>query len=137
MDIVFSANNREEILKLPIVPPDLTWDSPQTNETFDTIQQGELNLIGLKGLVSFSISSFFPMKRYPFAKSAVLGNQAVTFFEKWRKKRVPIRVVITNKKGQELLNLAITIDNFTHGFDQAGDIQFTLDIKEYRFPRVT
>ncbi|MEH6940774.1 hypothetical protein [Bacillus sp. JJ722] len=131
MDVVFSANNRKETLKLPIVPEGLEWPRPQKNETFDTIQKGEIKLIGLKGLIRFSISSFFPMKPYPFAKSKVMGKEAIAFFTKWQDKRQSIRVVITNKSGLELLNIPVTIENFTHGIDRAGDIPYKLDIEEF------
>jgi hypothetical protein len=131
MNIVFSANNRKETLKLPIVPPELEWDYPQKNETFDTIERGEINLIGLPGLTTLSITSFFPMKSYRFAKSKVLGKEAISFFIRWKKKRQPIRIVITSKSGLELLNISVSIERFVYGPDRTGDIKYTLDLREY------
>jgi hypothetical protein len=132
MDIVFSANNRKEVLVLPIVPSDLSWDSPSNNETFDSIQLGTLNIAGLEGLISLSIQSFFPMKDYPFVKSKKKGAECVNFFKKWKKRREPIRIVITSKNKKEWLNISVLIDNFTHGLDKAGDISYSLDLTEFR-----
>jgi hypothetical protein len=131
MDIMFFANNRKERLHLPIVPEGLEWDNPHKNETFDTIQHGEINLIGLKGLTTLSIDSFFPMKSYSFVKSKVLGTACVAFFNKWKNLRQPIRIIVINKAGLELLNILVSIESFTYGLDQVGDIPYKLDLKEY------
>lgn len=133
MNVIFSANNRQEVLHLPIVPSDLSWDNPSSNEEFETIQHGKVNLIGLDGLITMSIQTFFPMQDYPFAKSKVKGLEGVDFFKRWRAKRVPIRLVVINKAGNELLNIPITVENFIYGLDQSGDIAYTLEIKEFRF----
>jgi hypothetical protein len=133
MNVIFSANNRQEVLNLPIVPSDLSWDNPSSNEEFETIQHGKVNLIGLDGLITLSIQSFFPMQDYPFAKSKVKGLECVDFFKRWRAKRVPIRLVVINKAGNELLNIPITVENFIYGLDPSGDIAYTLEIKEFRF----
>lgn len=137
MDIIFFANNREEMLQLPIVPENQQWDAPQKNETFDTIQKGEINLIGLKGLTALNISSFFPMKDYSFAKSNAKGDECIAFFKKWKERREPIRIIIISKTNLELLNILVSIENFTYGIDRAGDIPYKLDLKEYIQVRVT
>jgi hypothetical protein len=134
MDIVFSANNFEEVLRLPIVPPNTDVLNPRKNEEFETIQMGTLNLIGLKGLRTLSIQSFFPTKIYSFVKdNARLGWEYVDFFNKWSDKRVPIRIIMTDNTGKEILNMPCTVENFTHGLDKVGDIQYTLEIKEFKF----
>ena len=54
MNIIFSANNNEEVYVLPIVPP-IELNIPRKNEEFETINSGTLNLIGTRGLKSLSI----------------------------------------------------------------------------------
>lgn len=139
MDIVVSANNNQEILVFPVVPPDTgAIEKPAKNEIFETINQGELNLIGNLGLRSLSIDSFFPNKPYSWIKKGSLANgwAYVDFFDRWRAARVPIRIVITTKDGQERLNMPCTVENFTHVLDKAGDIKYTLELKEYSFVKV-
>ncbi|MTI65169.1 MAG: phage portal protein [Firmicutes bacterium] len=136
MDIVFSANNNEEIKILPIVPaesPEISTE--QKNETFDTVNNGTLQLIGDMGLKSLSISSIFPCNDYKWIKSgsSTDGWSYVNFFEKWRKAKVPIRCVIIGKDGKVVLNIACLINNFTYREKRIGDIAYTLDIVEYRF----
>ncbi|MGQ7276642.1 hypothetical protein ACT91Q_01595 [Brevibacillus thermoruber] len=137
MDIVFSANNFEEMIKLPILPSSLSIEEPMHNEEFETIGYGTLKLIGLKGLRTLAIESFFPMKEYPFAKDKRNGWEYVEFFKKWREKRVPIRIIITLDDGREFLNMACTVDSFTYGVDRAGDIPYSLTLSEFIFVKVT
>lgn len=138
MDIVFSANNFEEMVKLPIIPPDFTLPfNPRKNEEFETIQLGPLNLPGLRGLKTCSIQSFFPTKEYKFAKDKISGWDCINFFNKWANRRLPIRMIVTTDNGNEMLNMACLVENFEYGLDKAGDIPYTLDIKEFRFVEVT
>lgn len=131
MDIVFATKDRKKILKLPIVPPELEWDNPQKNETMETIQGGEILIPGLRGLTTLTIDSFFPMKKYPFRKSDVQGKEAIEFFMKSKSARQPLRIVVSTKKGLELLNKLMIIENFTYGLDRVGDIKYKLDLKEF------
>ena len=69
MDIIFSANNNEEVMIFPVVPPDFEITDEQNNEDFDGIS-GKMKLIGEKGLKKLTISSFFPVnKEYTFVKA--------------------------------------------------------------------
>lgn len=135
MDIIFSANNNEEIMIFPIVPPGIEITEEQNNEDFDALT-GTMKLIGEMGLRKLSISSFWPVnKNYPFVKTGSLddGNKYVEFFQKWRKKKVPVRVIMTAKSGYAVLNMACVVNSFTYSYDKVGDIQYSLDVEEYRF----
>ena len=68
MDIYLSVNNREQVLRLPVLPPEFSVTKPQANETFETVTQGQLKLMGTPGLKGISWSSFFPVRDYPFLK---------------------------------------------------------------------
>lgn len=137
MNIVFSANNMAEVMTLPIVPSEFNVSKPFANEEFETIAHGTLNLIGLKGLRSLSINSFFPNRLYSFAKNTKRAAECIAFFDKWAAKRVPIRIIVTDDKQKEILNMSCTIENFEHGIDRAGDVPYTLDLKEFVFVAVT
>lgn len=133
MDIVFSVNNFAETRRLPILPAEISIDSPWNNEEFETIGRGTLKLIGLPGLRQLSIDSFFPMRVYPFARDKRLGMEYVEFFKKWRGRRVPMRLIITLNDDSEFLNMPCTIDSFQHGIDRSGDITYSLGISEFQF----
>ena len=59
MDIYLSVNNRAEVLRLPVLPPEFTVSKGRNNEVFETVSQGQLNLIGTQALKKISWSSFF------------------------------------------------------------------------------
>jgi hypothetical protein len=135
MDIIFSANNNEEIKIMPIVPNDIEIVQSQSNEEFETLNSGTLNLIGELGLRNLSIQSFFPCNEYRWIKKGAStdGWSYVDFFQKWRNRKVPIRIVMISKIGRQILNMPCTIDEFSHAEKRNGDIAYTLEIKEYTF----
>lgn len=137
MKIAFTSRNRKIYIGIPITPDDIMWGNGMNNQTFETIQHGEINLPGTRKLISFSISSFLPnnstsKKRYKFAKSKAKGEDIVSQLQKWRDKREPIRCVITSKDGRSLLNILVLIEHFERGMDRVSDIPYKLDVKEYR-----
>ena len=133
-NIVFSANNREEVIILPVVP-EIELGNPQENERFKTINNGTMNLIGDEGLRTFSITSIFPSKNYPWLKPGSLAEpfRYVAFFNKWRARKVPLRIVASKPDGTEWFNMPCLIDNFSYKVLRNGDIAYTLEVSEYRF----
>ncbi|SDT22181.1 hypothetical protein SAMN05444162_3458 [Paenibacillaceae bacterium GAS479] len=138
MDITLSFNNFAESLTLPIPPKDFVIPANvRANEEFELIGSvngvSKLLLPGHRELKAVTIDSFFPMRKYSFAKVQKNGLECVNVINKWANKRTPIRIIVTEKK-QEILNMACLIDNFTYGFDKAGDIKYTLALREFIFP---
>ena len=138
MDIIFSANNNDQVLTLPIIPKNMPELSQSyKNSTFESIN-GELNLIGTKALRTVSFSSFFPTKKYKFSrpKSNVDGWVYVSFFNKYASNRMPIRMILVDNENKEISNMAYTVESFNCFVDKVGDIQYSLDLKEYRFVKI-
>ncbi|MDF2546149.1 MAG: hypothetical protein K0R93_1047 [Anaerosolibacter sp.] len=131
MDIFLSINNREQLIKIPVLPKEFKIRSSQKNESFETIQQGEIKQIGLMGLKSISFSSFFPVKDYPFSKDSLYsGWEYAEIIEGWRDRRIPVRLIITETP----INMPVTIDDFEYGpQDGSGDVYFTLSMSEFKF----
>lgn len=131
MDIFLSINNREQVIQLPIVPSEFKIPSPQNHETYTTINQGDIKLIGQRGLKSLTIDSFFPAKDYPFARDKTYkGWEYYEIIESWIDRRIPIRLIITNTP----INMAVVIDNFEAGVqDGSGDVYYSLALSEFKF----
>lgn len=130
MDIFLSINNREQVIQLPIVPSSFRIPSPVNNETFTTINQGDIKLIGQRGLKSITISSFFPSKAYPFNRdNTYKGYEYAEIIESWIDRRLPVRLVATNTP----VNILMTIDEFEYGIqDGSGDVYYTLTLSEFK-----
>ena len=135
MDFTLSYNNKEEVLVFPVVPnAGIQLSRDQENQSFDGINH-ELQALGNMKLATFSITSFFPLKRYSFLRpySSINGWHYVRVIEAVRKRKIPFRALHLDNNGQEVFNLPVTVENFEYWLDQAGDIGYTIDFKEYRF----
>lgn len=130
MDIFLSVNNREQVIQLPIVPIEFKIASPVNNETFTTINQGDIKLFGERGLKDLVISEFFPAKEYPFSRSNVyMGWEYVDIIESWRERKLRVRMVITETP----INIVMAIDNFEYGpKDGTGDVYYSLSLSEFK-----
>ena len=134
MDFFLSINNREQVIQLPIVPAEFKIPSPMNNEVFTTINQGDIKIIGQRGLKAITIDSFFPINHYSFSRDrSYSGWEYVEIIESWIDRRVPIRLIITDTP----INLAMTIENFEYGpQDGTGDIYYSLSLSEFNFIRL-
>ncbi|MFD2088838.1 hypothetical protein [Brevibacillus brevis] len=128
-----SINNNAEVMQLPVPPADYNVPSPWGTEQVDGLQQSLL-LIGLKGLRSVDIKSFFPIRDYPFLQNRSMWGMAyVNTIERWREMRIPVRLVIVDSNGAQSLNMAVAITNFEHSVGRSGDIDYTLQMTEFPF----
>ena len=117
-------------MKLPVLPTAFTVSKPQKNDTFETITQGELKLIGLTGLKSISFSSFFPVRDYTFLRDrSDKGYGYVHTLDTWIAKRIPMRLIITDTP----INMAVVIDSFEYTVKSDGDLAYTINFVEFRF----
>lgn len=135
IQVFISINNNQEVLQLPVPPSDYKITSPWDNGQMKGLQ-GTINIIGLKGLKSVSISSFFPAKGkdYPYNQNKTMwGMEYVNTIERWRERRLPLRLVIVSQDGEKNVNMSVTIDTFEHSEGQDGDVNFTLSMSEFVF----
>lgn len=132
MDIFIYDNKSVEFIKLPVTPETITIESPQKIETFDAIGQGELKIIGIKGTRKLILSSFFPVKEYPFLKDRTYkGMQYVEKIERWRDLRVPLIILIPDM----LQTFFVVIETASYSIqDGSGDIYYEISIEEYKTP---
>lgn len=117
---------------LPIVlkVEDITQE--QENEEYKTVNGRCLNLKGGETLRKFSISSFFPSKKYNFSNGPAFPLQYYLNFFKNNKDN-PVRIIIISKN-TVFLNMLCRY-NFDYNIsDRAGDVPFKLDVIEYINP---
>ncbi|MBU7320272.1 hypothetical protein KQX66_31920 [Paenibacillus sp. SM 69] len=130
-----SINNNEEVMQLPVPPSEYNVKSTFGSEEVTGLQQS-LNRIGLRQLREVSFSSFFPIKGhdYPFLQSREMwGMDYIDTIERWREKRIPLRLVITDSSGKQNLNIAVTLDSLEWNVKKDGDIGYTMTMKEFAF----
>lgn len=135
MDIFLSINNREQVIKLPVTPAEFQIQSGMNNETYETISQGEIKLIGMPKIKAITLQSFFPAKDYTFLKDrSYTGWEYVELIEGWMARRIPVRLVITGTN----INMACTIESFEYGpKDGSGDIYYSISLSEFKFIKLS
>ena len=133
MDIFLYGSTGGNII-FPVIPQKIEVQSPQKIETFESLGQGDLKIIGLKGNRTFALESFFPVNDYPFLKDRTYkGMEYVDIIERWRSTKQPLTVAISDLK----INFKCVIENFNYAIqDGSGDIYYKLDIEEYKTPLI-
>jgi hypothetical protein len=142
VDQFFLSFQNTQVIQLPVPPNKYDtsdpWVNQQTGSKLADALQLSLNIIGIRGLRTISIESFFPIEghNYPFLQNTSMwGQDYVDAINSWRDQRYPIRLVIT---GVSLnINMLATIDDFKYGVGQDGDINYTLTMVEYAVPKVS
>lgn len=132
MNIYLTDEEKKEILIIPVMPPNIRINSPQYNENFKTINYGEIKLIGTEGLKGLNLSSFFPNRKYGFSHVEFFKpTYYIEKIEEWKKRRIPIRVVVT--KASFDFNKRMTIEAFEYGVqDGTGDVYYDLKLEEFK-----
>ncbi|MDY6291694.1 MAG: hypothetical protein SPL86_09455 [Succiniclasticum sp.] len=121
-----------DAIVIPIVPnPGPEIEEPQNNEVFEAIT-GDLKVIGNMGLRKFTLESFWPTRKYSFTRPyGTDGVQCLNFFTRNRKLLKPIRCIMVHANGEDLLNMLVLVDDFSHHTDKMGDIHYRLQCCEY------
>ncbi len=120
---------------LPAVPESFQIPSEQNNDTFAGLKL-DYTRIGTMGLRQITLDSFFPVgRRYGFmpSEASTDGWGYVSFFQRWRERRVPFRMIVLDSSGVARLNMACNVDSFGYGARRNGDIAYSMNIREYRF----
>lgn len=68
------------------------------------------------------------------AVRGICGRLAyVDFFDRWRDKKVPFRLIVLDSKGAARLNMPVTVDSFDVTVRKNGDLEYSIAVTEYRF----
>lgn len=130
MDITLSVNNREDVMVLPVTPSSFTISKPQGGNVFETVSQGELQLIGQPKLKGLTIEAFFPIKGHDYSylhNRDMWGWEYVDKIDDWIDKKLPVRVVISDTP----INMAVAINDFEYTIKTDGDLWYKLQLKEF------
>lgn len=116
-------------LWFPVLPSEYKVSSSQANTTVNINALGEVNLLGKKGLRTVSFSSFFPHCPESYCEFYQINQPKVYVTQLERmKQNGPMKLYISNS-----ISMDVTIESFEFGeSDGTGDIQYTLELKEYR-----
>ncbi|GIQ63643.1 peptidoglycan-binding protein LysM [Paenibacillus cisolokensis] len=129
-----SYNNQREGFELPIMPM-VGVNTSGDGAGHDVHGFGKVNIIKARNLQEISIEGLLPAQRYPYITAEVVFEPKVyvDYIMRWWWSRRPIRIVYVGPTME--INTAASIESFewreTPG--AAGDIEYTLQLKEYWF----
>lgn len=128
--IELSTSNRNERIVLPVNPATFEFSEAALNTKITLVNVGEVNLLGKRGLVTGTLSSFFPSSKSPFYRYADRSPAAyIELLTKWKNSGSPIRVIVSDSD----FNLMMSIDKIQRGYREGTkDINYTLELTEYR-----
>lgn len=127
----FLLKQNQDSLWLPVPPSEFTIPREINSSAFNVEGYGEVNFIGKRKLQTLSISSFFPKEAYYFCQYTKFPEpyDCVNLISKWQDSGKPIRLIISETP----VNMECSIERFEYGEnDGTGDVNFQLDLKEYR-----
>lgn len=132
--IELSYNNHEEAFTLPVNPAQFEFTEPHNNQKITLLNIGEAKLMGHRGLVSGTLSGFFPDAASPLSRYADRDPlEYIQLLTKWKAQPQPIRVIISDCD----FNLAMTIDSLTYGQHEGEkSVYYSITLSEYRFLNV-
>ncbi len=116
--------------RFAVMPPEYELTSESNHTQVNIHAFGEINLIGKRKLKTVSFSSFFPKKVESYCDYNTFPSPkaSVKKIEKMKNKGV-MRLIMTGTP----INMKCTIESFVWGEnDGTGDINFTLEFREYR-----
>ncbi len=140
MRVTISINNNKKIMVLPFVTTNMLkiGYGSSSNENKESVKYSAIKVLGAEPLATVSITSFFPKGRLSYAEadSKIDPMTYVRFFRDNRKKRKPMRVVITRKNGKEVFNRLMALETFEiTEIDKAGNFHYDLEFEQYRMVR--
>lgn len=131
IEMFLSTHDRSEVVKIPVIPSEIMLSSGSNNISYETIKLGEINLIGLPRLDTVTFESHFPIDEVVYSKNNdIRGWEYVEIINRWRKERIPCRLIISDTP----INLLCTIEEFISGIRYGvGDVYYSLTLKEFKF----
>jgi LysM domain. len=140
-----SYNNRLEFFELPVLPESIEFKGDGGSSTYTIVGLGEISVIKDRSLREIRFSSFFPIDPSRTYREPDLQNGSdnkssyfepewyVQRIESWLASKIPIRFIFTSDAYQ--VNTAASIESFewSEVAGSGGDIEYKLELKEYRF----
>lgn len=134
MDIFLSINNREEVLRFPIIPPKFCIISSSNFNSISNINKEQMLVLGDKKLKTISWESFFPFLDCEISKNKELkGFEFSLKIEEFIKRKLPMRLIITSEEAMDgIVNIPVLIEEFEYGMkDGSKDVYYKIKFKEY------
>lgn len=129
---IWLSNGTKDRIQIPVNPTEMGYSDSSNFEDIVLANGDERTIISGRNLREYSIESFFPRYRgaYVSSKTLLLPIEYVRKIKVWmdQKKVLQLQVTKTN------INVRVTIRSFEwkESGGAVGDIDYTLELKEYK-----
>lgn len=133
MAIGFYFTIDSERYMLPVNPQEIRVKEGSNNDVTEVVKLGEINQLGVRALTETSITSFFPSDySRPYVNKGATDlspENWVKLIRETKDGNKTARLIVTDTD----INLLVTIEDFEYSYvDATGDIEYTIELKEYK-----
>ncbi len=134
-----SSINQQQILRIPVLPGEITIQTDRKYETIDFVNLGEVDFTSGERVQQISFASFFPAAydasycQYPDLPSPQSARQILESLT--RNRMQPVRLIITGADINMLVNIATNLSRYKGG--EPGDIYYELTCRSWREVKIT
>ena len=131
MEICF-INSKGNGAVLPHVPPGLGVENGAATEEKDTLD-GKITIRKTRNLKAFSIEALFPTHDYSWIKPSanMAGYDYLDYFQEANDNLDILKCYVISGTGETVLFMKCVIESFSYNIDRAGDISYSMSVKEY------
>lgn len=137
----FYFQYKDDVIELPITPPELKIKVGSNNEKVSLINGGDINVLKSPTLTEIEFEARFPMRQYPYGRQFVDFQHYFDFFQDLKENKKMFRFIVT-RLGDWDTNLLMALEEmtFNESHDEGDDviIEFSLrQAKEYGVKTLT
>ncbi len=100
--------------KLPVNPSEISVTQDSKDKTIDLLNVGEVNVVGNRGLIKITLSTFLPDENSPFYQG-ILPEQIIQSIKKAKNGKKRVRIIITGTDINTLFTIASVSETYKEG----------------------
>lgn len=122
---------------LPVAPKKIDTKIKNQNKTINLINEGEVNVLKLQGLITISFTFLVPHTNYPFAsyKNGFFGiDYFLNELKKLKDNDEPFQFIVVRRSDLFNTNITVSIEDYTIKEDAKNglDIEISIELKQYK-----
>ena len=129
---IWLGTSTKDMLQLPVLPQSIGADDTRNFEDIILASGDEKTVISGRNLRSYSLESFFPKVRPIYMQGSTLKTpmEYVKKIRQWMDNKEVLQFIVTTTN----INEKVTIRSFNwqENGGTVGDIEYTIELKEYR-----
>ena len=131
---IYIANKaRTTVLQMQFTPAELpTIGRSADNESFKTWWNGNYNFIEKPNLRTVNLECWWTERNLYYKKASNKPIEYINLINNAMDKAEPIQLIIIKADGSTYINSFFSVDSFEYHADKIGDIQYNLQLTEYR-----